>query len=161
MLFEGPSSGIGELADWGRAAELARQTEVILAGGLNAQNVAEAVQAVRPFGVDVSSGVEQEPGVKDPGMIREFVLAARAAAAQLGARRMSSKPVTRETSGTQPDAKGRYGIFGGRYVPETLVPALDRLQLGVERHLHSPDFQAEFTHELKTCAKMDEVKFTA
>ena len=54
MLFEGPSSGIGELADWGRAAELARQTEVILAGGLSAQNVAEAIQAVRPFGVDVS-----------------------------------------------------------------------------------------------------------
>ena len=83
IVFEGPTSGIGELADWGRAAELARQTEVILAGGLTAQNVAEAVHAVRPFGVDVSSGVEQEPGVKDPGMIREFVLAARAAAAQL------------------------------------------------------------------------------
>jgi len=83
IVFEGPTSGIGELAGWGRAAELARQTEVILAGGLTAQNVAEAVQAVRPFGVDVSSGVEQEPGVKDPGMIREFVLAARAAAAQM------------------------------------------------------------------------------
>src|SRR5882724_1938165 len=69
MLFEGPSSGIGELADWGRAAELARQTEVILAGGLSAQNVAEAIQAVRPFGVDVSSGVESEPGVKDPAKI--------------------------------------------------------------------------------------------
>ena len=49
-----------------------------------------------------------------------------------------------------PDARGRYGIFGGRYVPETLVPALDRLQQGVERHLHSGDFQNEFTHELKT-----------
>lgn len=81
MLFEGPSSGIGELADWGRAAELARQTEVILAGGLSAQNVAEAIQAVRPFGVDVSSGVEDFPGVKDPEKIYEFVRAARAAAA--------------------------------------------------------------------------------
>src|ERR1700688_3618909 len=81
MLFEGPSSGIGELADWGRAAELARQTEVILAGGLSAQNVAEAIQAVRPFGVDVSSGVEDVPGVKDPAKIHEFVRAARAAAA--------------------------------------------------------------------------------
>ena len=49
-----------------------------------------------------------------------------------------------------PDAKGRYGAFGGRYVPETLVPALDRLQAGIERHLHSADFQREFTHELKT-----------
>ncbi len=67
MLFEGPSSGIGELADWGRAAELARQTEVILAGGLSAQNVAEAIQAVRPFGVDVSSGVEDSAGRQGSG----------------------------------------------------------------------------------------------
>jgi phosphoribosylanthranilate isomerase len=83
MLFEGPSSGIGELADWGRAAELARQTEVILAGGLSAQNVTEAIHAVRPFGVDVSSGVEDVPGVKDPAKIHEFVRAVRAAAASL------------------------------------------------------------------------------
>jgi phosphoribosylanthranilate isomerase len=83
IVFEGPTSGIGELADWGRAAELARQTELILAGGLNAENVAEAIQVVRPFGVDVSSGVELDHGVKDPGKIHEFVRAARAAAAQL------------------------------------------------------------------------------
>ena len=49
-----------------------------------------------------------------------------------------------------PDAKGRYGLFGGRYVPETLVPALDRLQAGVDRHLHSAEFQAELNYELKT-----------
>src|ERR1700683_4832173 len=49
-----------------------------------------------------------------------------------------------------PDAKGRYVAFGGRYVPETLVPALDRLQAGVLRHLHSADFQAEFSYELAT-----------
>jgi tryptophan synthase beta chain len=49
-----------------------------------------------------------------------------------------------------PDAKGRYGAFGGRYVPETLVPALDRLQAGIDAHLHHADFQAELTHELKT-----------
>ena len=63
---------------------------------------------------------------------------------------MSSKPLTRETSGTQPDSKGRYGIFGGRYVPETLVPALDRLQAGIDRYLHSADFQSELTQELNT-----------
>jgi tryptophan synthase beta chain len=49
-----------------------------------------------------------------------------------------------------PDAKGRFGAFGGRYVPETLVPALDRLQAGVDRHLSSTDFQAEFHDELET-----------
>lgn len=83
MLFEGPSSGIGELADWGRAAELSAQTELILAGGLTAANVADAIAAVRPFGVDVSSGVEASPGVKDPARILEFVTQARAAAATL------------------------------------------------------------------------------
>src|ERR1700677_1099241 len=83
MLFEGPSSGIGELADWGRAAELARQTELNLAGARPAQNVAEAIHAVRPFGVDVSSGVEHDQGVKDPEKIYEFVRAVRAAAADL------------------------------------------------------------------------------
>ena len=83
MLFEGPTSGIGELADWGRAAELARQTQLILAGGLTLANVAEAVAAVRPFGVDVSSGVESSPGIKDPDKIVEFVRAVRAAAARL------------------------------------------------------------------------------
>jgi tryptophan synthase beta chain len=49
-----------------------------------------------------------------------------------------------------PDAHGRYGAFGGRYVPETLVPALDRLQAGVDRHLHSEDFQQELHRELAT-----------
>ncbi len=49
-----------------------------------------------------------------------------------------------------PDARGRFGAFGGRYVPETLVPALDRLQAGVERFLHSEEFQAEFTAELNS-----------
>lgn len=48
-----------------------------------------------------------------------------------------------------PDAKGRFGAFGGRYVPETLVPALDRLQAGIDRYLHQPEFQAEICQELK------------
>ena len=83
MLFEGPTSGIGELADWGRAAELARQTDVILAGGLSALNVEKAIEAVRPFGVDGSTGVEDHPGVKSPEKIAEFVSLVRAAAARL------------------------------------------------------------------------------
>jgi tryptophan synthase beta chain len=49
-----------------------------------------------------------------------------------------------------PDAKGRFGNFGGRYVPETLVPALDRLQEGVRRYLADAQFQKEFVHELTT-----------
>jgi tryptophan synthase beta chain len=63
---------------------------------------------------------------------------------------MNSLARSREPSGRFPDARGRYGAFGGRYVPETLVPALDRLQAGVERYLNEPEFQAEFNWELKT-----------
>jgi tryptophan synthase beta chain len=59
----------------------------------------------------------------------------------------ASRPASRVAG---PDAKGRYGAFGGRYVPETLVPALDRLQAGVDRHLHREDFQAELQRELNT-----------
>jgi phosphoribosylanthranilate isomerase len=73
LLFEGPISGTGETADWTHAAHLAKQTQVILAGGLNPANVAEAIARVQPFGVDVSTGVESAPGVKDVKKIAEFV----------------------------------------------------------------------------------------
>jgi phosphoribosylanthranilate isomerase len=81
LLFEGPRSGAGQVADWSAAAGLAASAELILGGGLTPANVAAAVTAVRPFGVDVSSGVESSPGRKDPARISEFVEAARAAAA--------------------------------------------------------------------------------
>lgn len=78
-VFDAPASGRGMRADWQAAAVLARRCELILAGGLSAANVADAIAAVRPFGVDVSSGVESAPGVKDPALIGAFVAAARGA----------------------------------------------------------------------------------
>lgn len=83
LLFEGEVSGAGCMCDWSRAAEAARQAQVVLAGGLNPGNVAAAIAAVGPFGVDVSSGVEARPGVKDPREINRFVTAARTACAAL------------------------------------------------------------------------------
>ena len=83
LLFEGPVSGTGATADWDRAREIARRTELVLAGGLRAVNVAAAIGRVRPYGVDVSSGVESQPGVKSPAMILGFVEAARAASLEL------------------------------------------------------------------------------
>jgi phosphoribosylanthranilate isomerase len=77
LLFEGAVSGAGRTCDWGAAAEAARRTELVLAGGLDPANVAAAIAAVRPFGVDVSSGVEAQPGVKDPQAVERFVKAAR------------------------------------------------------------------------------------
>ena len=79
ILFEGPVSGSGQTADWDMAAELARRVQLILAGGLDPLNVASAIRHVRPFGVDVSSGVEERPGIKSSGKIEKFVAAARAA----------------------------------------------------------------------------------
>ena len=78
FLYEGPKSGAGEPVDWIFAATLARRGNMILAGGLTAANVGPAVAAVKPWGVDVSSGVEAAPGVKDPARVREFIQAARA-----------------------------------------------------------------------------------
>ena len=78
FLFEGPVSGTGETADWTQAAQLATQSELILAGGLNPDNVGDAINQVNPFGIDVSSGVESSPGVKDMNKIVEFINAARA-----------------------------------------------------------------------------------
>ena len=62
--------GTGRTIDWDRAAAVASSRRVVLSGGLRPENVADAIARVRPFGVDVSSGVERSPGVKDHGRLR-------------------------------------------------------------------------------------------
>lgn len=69
--------GTGQTTDWGLAAEVAKQTHILLAGGLTPANVMEAIRTVHPYGVDVSSGVESAPGKKDHAKIRAFVEAVR------------------------------------------------------------------------------------
>ncbi len=78
LLFEGALSGSGKTADWGEACTLAAETDIVLAGGLDADNVAEAIDTVRPWGVDVSSGVERQRGLKDPAKIEAFIARVRA-----------------------------------------------------------------------------------
>jgi len=70
--------GLGTVFDWHVLEKLDLKLPFMVSGGLTAQNVAEAVQVTRAGGVDVSSGVERMPGVKDPEMIRSFIRAARA-----------------------------------------------------------------------------------
>ena len=75
--------GTGERVDWLAAAQLARTRRVVLAGGLTPDNVAAAISLVRPYGVDVSSGVEEEPGVKNAKKVARFLALARKAAAEV------------------------------------------------------------------------------
>jgi phosphoribosylanthranilate isomerase len=73
----GMVGGTGRTFDWSLAVEAKKFGKIMLAGGLTPENVAVAVRQVRPWGVDVATGVESEPGKKDPRRIREFVRAAR------------------------------------------------------------------------------------
>lgn len=93
VLVDGAEPGSGEVFDWSLAegAPLAGH-RVLLAGGLHPGNVADAVERVRPWGVDVASGVERAPGVKDPVKLREFVATARSAGARLQVDQDSAEP---------------------------------------------------------------------
>jgi len=77
FVYEGQKSGRGETIDWTIAAGLAKHGRMILAGGLSAANVADAITTVAPYGVDVSSAVESAPGRKDAAKIKAFIGAAR------------------------------------------------------------------------------------
>jgi phosphoribosylanthranilate isomerase len=81
VLVDGPAPGSGQIFDWALAEDVPDGLRLILAGGLTAENVGEAISRIRPWGVDVASGVEEAPGHKDARKLRAFVAAARAAAA--------------------------------------------------------------------------------
>lgn len=70
---KGLPGGTGERFDWDLAREVARERRIILAGGLTPANVGDAIRTVRPYAVDVASGVESSPGEKDPDLVRRFV----------------------------------------------------------------------------------------
>ena len=84
ILADGPKPGSGIPADWDRVQALAGTTRLMIAGGLNPDNVVEAIRRLKPYAVDVSSGVERERGVKDPELIRRFVSAVREAESSMG-----------------------------------------------------------------------------
>ncbi len=83
LLIDGANPGSGELFDWRLAEGVDDPSRLIVSGGLDPSNVGRAIAHLRPWGVDVASGVESSPGVKDPGKLRDFVAAVRAAEVDL------------------------------------------------------------------------------
>jgi phosphoribosylanthranilate isomerase len=71
--------GTGRTIDWARAAAIATRRRVMLAGGLTPDNVADAIRQVKPYGVDVASGIEERPGIKSAAAMKAFVAAVREA----------------------------------------------------------------------------------
>jgi phosphoribosylanthranilate isomerase len=83
ILVDSPDPGSGRVFDWRMAEGAPSGVRLLLAGGLTSHNVADAIKLVRPWGVDVSSGVEAVAGLKDPRKLRQFIEAARAATADV------------------------------------------------------------------------------
>jgi tryptophan synthase beta subunit len=131
---EGAHGGTGRTSDWALMHELAKHEQIILAGGLNPENIAEAISQVQPWGVDVSSGVEVS-GAKDPYRILSFLRTARATSDVPP----SENPVPKYDL---PDAHGRFGEFGGQYAPEVLMPALQQLEAAYREAKADPAFTA-------------------
>ena len=80
VMLDSPSPGSGKLFDWRLASDVPDGLRLILAGGLDPDNVADAIELVEPWGVDAASGTEASPGKKDPTKVRRFIANARAAA---------------------------------------------------------------------------------
>ncbi len=133
ILLDSPSGG-GSGSGWDftlAGSLIASGRRVWIAGGLRPENVAEAIRQASPYGVDASSSLESAPGRKDPARMRAFVEAVRSAA----------------PARTRPDLRGYFGRFGGRYVPETLVPAVEELAASWEVLRRDPAFWAELAEE--------------
>jgi phosphoribosylanthranilate isomerase len=83
VLLDAPHPGSGQVFDWALASEVPPGPRLMIAGGLTAANVGAAIGRARPWGVDAVSGIEREPGRKDPIKMRDFIAAARAAGAEV------------------------------------------------------------------------------
>ena len=85
LLIDGPAPGSGRTNDWTGVDLAALPVRVVIAGGLNPDNVAGLIEQLSPWGVDVASGVESSPGVKNPELVANFVSRAKVALGQKGA----------------------------------------------------------------------------
>ena len=143
--------GLGRTFDWRLLEDLRTDVPYMLSGGLDAGNVAEALRITRAPGVDVSSGVESAPGEKDLDKIRAFIRAARQAA-QTGSQRIRERRMTVQQQlnsfRTGPDERGHFGIYGGRFVAETLMPLILDLEKAYAQARNDPAFKKEMDGHL-------------
>jgi phosphoribosylanthranilate isomerase len=102
LLIDGANPGSGELFDWRLAEGVVDPRRLIVSGGLRPENVGAAIVHLNPWGVDVASGVEASPGVKDPGKLSEFIRAARGAARAVEESTMSSLGVNPTSADGEP-----------------------------------------------------------
>ena len=130
MILFDVGQGTGETFNWKLLTYIDRP--FILAGGLNQENVAQAIQETNPYGVDVSSGIETDK-LKDGYKMREFVNAVR-----------EDKKVVKTT--------GRFGIHGGQYIPETLMNAVNELEEAYNYYKDDPEFNRELKELLDNYA---------
>ena len=134
----GLPGGTGRAFPWTWAADLALRYRLVLSGGLGADNVAAAIDRVRPWGVDASSRLESSPGSRTR---RGCAPSWRPRA---GPRPTWVLPARRRRAMAEPTgAAGRFGPFGGQYVPETLMPALHELEQAYAEAQADPGFAAE------------------
>jgi tryptophan synthase beta chain len=150
--------GTGTRADPSLVAAVAREVPVLLGGGLDPANVADALRTAAAIGVDVASGTEAPriPGErprKDP--LRVALFAKRARAARTDRPNLAASPTPVDNGLLEADANGRWGVerdFGGRYVPETLMGALAQLEGAYDAVRHDPRFWSELRELLATFA---------
>ncbi len=139
---DGRSGGTGRTFDWPLARRLAGERRIVVSGGLTPENVGDCVRAVRPFAVDVASGVETN-GTKDPRKIAR--LRAPPSAPPTPRQTAVDRPLARQRDPpTPPDARGYFGRFGGVFVPEVLVEALAQLEAATREAFADPAFWAEY-----------------
>ncbi len=161
----GKRGGTGKVFSWHTFGESSVGAPFIVAGGLDPYNVGDAIRALRPYAVDVSSGVERAPGHKDHAKLRAFISAVRQAdlALESDPNASDSAPLDRcggllmsdallpsaESAYSSPDAQGFFGPYGGRFVPETVVPALDELTKAYREASSDPAFADELATLLR------------